>query len=248
MKTIQIALADKRTYRGDGETSAKRVNVTLAHGNICRLIEIENPFTELEEQNLRWYLEDYPALEPFEIGRAKRTAKSLAVYGQHLSKALVSSGLIPHKGRISLDIELDSSDHSSNSLLHRLHWEILADTSKWPVDYQLESVAVNRVMKGPRILDLDGAGGRPTKLNILLVVCRPGGRNDINHQLVSKSATRLISRLTEQSADRASITILRPPTWAAYKKHLKEAGHGYYQLVHFDMHGGVTPGGPDGAR
>jgi hypothetical protein len=76
-------------------------------------------------------------------------------------------------------------------------------------------------------------------INLLIVTARPSGRRDVGY--------RTISRPLVEALDSANIPvrveILRPGTYKALENHLREstARHkeGYYQLIHFDVHGAV---------
>ena len=73
-------------------------------------------------------------------------------------------------------------------------------------------------------------------IRILLVICRPGGREDVPFRSV---ASRLLKGLGEAARERLQLDVLRPPTFAQLGRVLREAkadGKPYH-VVHFDGHG-----------
>ena len=75
------------------------------------------------------------------------------------------------------------------------------------------------------------------KVRILLVICRPGGKDDVPFRSVSGT---LIKGLTDAARERFELDVLRPPTFEQLSKTLRNAkAQGKpYHIVHFDGHGG----------
>jgi tetratricopeptide (TPR) repeat protein len=75
-----------------------------------------------------------------------------------------------------------------------------------------------------------------SKIRILLVICRPGGSNDVPFRSV---AIKLIKALTNSASEVFQLDVLRPPTFARLDyvlRQAKAAGQPYH-IVHFDGHG-----------
>jgi tetratricopeptide (TPR) repeat protein len=77
-------------------------------------------------------------------------------------------------------------------------------------------------------------------LNVLLIVARPNGRNDVAYRTISRPLVEMV----RNSADlHVHFDILRPATFQTLIQHLEEVkkkkGTGFYQIVHFDVHGAV---------
>jgi tetratricopeptide (TPR) repeat protein len=72
-------------------------------------------------------------------------------------------------------------------------------------------------------------------LRVLLVICRPGGRDDVPFRSVASHLVRLSSGARQAF----QLDVLRPPTFAALARALEEAKDAGqpYQVVHFDGHG-----------
>ncbi|MEU4447435.1 tetratricopeptide repeat protein [Actinosynnema sp. NPDC050801] len=77
-------------------------------------------------------------------------------------------------------------------------------------------------------------------LNILVVTARPDGPRDVGYRTVSRPLLEAVRR-SELSV---TVDLVRPGTWTALREHLRAAseehGSGWYQLVHFDVHGTFT--------
>jgi hypothetical protein len=74
------------------------------------------------------------------------------------------------------------------------------------------------------------------KVRILLVICRPGGGDDVPFRSV---ASRIVKGLSDADREVFQVDVLRPPTYEQLDKELKlarEKGEPYH-IVHFDGHG-----------
>ena len=209
-----------------------------------RTITVSNPFSKHGERDYRWYLEDYAAKQPFAASRAAKVEKSLEKYGKALSDSLLGSGILPLHGRIKLWIDCspiggeDEASSRASSPLQNLHWELLEDISRWSnANYNAINVCRTLSISLPKV----SSGTASTRVNILLVTCRPKGRDDIDGQLISRCILDAVQASNASlKTNRVRLEILRPPTWLAFKEHLLydfEPGH--YQIIHFDMHGEI---------
>jgi hypothetical protein len=78
----------------------------------------------------------------------------------------------------------------------------------------------------------------PNKLRILLVICRPAGIADVPYRAV---ASDIVAGLMEAEPSAFEITVLRPATFIALQKVLRNAAErgSPFNIVHFDGHGAV---------
>jgi hypothetical protein len=232
----------------DPKSKSQQWAVAVEASSGCARITIRDPFEqspelgEDPEGSLKWLLETY-ASEPFEATRADLATASLSNYGRDLAAQIVKTGLLTKNGSIRLEIVSEDSGrgidpNSSETTLQRLHWEVLEDTQLWPSEFSLNSVSVIRSVL--RSGEQGGIGTEPftgKKFNILLVVSRPGKQKDVDYQLVSRSLVAVVDHVSKTRSDtKVSLTILRPPTWAAFQKELQNQN---YHLVHFDMKGRI---------
>jgi tetratricopeptide (TPR) repeat protein len=70
------------------------------------------------------------------------------------------------------------------------------------------------------------------KINILLIISRPSGEEDVPFQ----SVARLLMEIFRPYRDRIQIDVLRPPTYEQLQKVLVEKPN-FYHILHFDGHG-----------
>ena len=86
---------------------------------------------------------------------------------------------------------------------------------------------------------------RPT-LNILVVVARPDGPGDVGYRTISRP---LLDALRTAGLP-VTVDLVRPGTWQALRDHLRAAterhGSGWYQVIHFDLHGAFSDYAPAG--
>jgi len=187
-------------------------------------------------EELQWYLEkflDYP-FSP-ETDHADRVQKALVDWGHESFKTLFEDSSARHM--------LDEAIHGGYS---RLHLQISSDDPRvlaWPwealrdpqvgvlahacqMERRLKTVSAPQPL--PRSLPTD-------RLNILMVVARPGGRHDVRF----RSIARPLIELVEKERLPAHVEILRPPTFDQLLAHLRER-HGFYHILHFDGHGSYS--------
>jgi len=184
-------------------------------------------------RELPWYLEDF--LEyPYHprTDRAQHILDALDEWGQQAFGKLFSGG----KGAIwyhdatrdgvgKLRLQVMSDDPG----VLQWPWEALKDpeATYLSLDFQIER-RMNKVRDPvplPEELPKD-------RINILLVTARPFER-DAHYRSVSRPLVELI----EREKIPAQVHVLRPPTFANLREHLKERP-GFYHIIHFDGHGG----------
>jgi hypothetical protein len=74
-----------------------------------------------------------------------------------------------------------------------------------------------------------------------MISSRPGGSEDLRYTLLSRPLLELTERLRRDHRTPVKLVVVRPGCWKALENHLEETtaknGPGYYDLVHFDVHG-----------
>jgi tetratricopeptide (TPR) repeat protein len=186
---------------------------------------------------IRWYLEEYaefpsdpaPAL-------AVRAEAMLADLGRRLFQAVFGAGTAAGiwgqasrdgLDRVRVEVDTDPAD------VPGLPWELLREpgSDRALVLTAGQFVRIHHETATPVPLPDPAADG----LRVLLVICRPGGRDDVPFRSVA-------SRLVRGGADQLSwlrLDVLRPATFARLGDVLREAqdvGRPYH-VVHFDGHG-----------
>ncbi len=214
------------------------------------------PIGPIEEQELRWYLEQY-AVWPSEYfrERARKVEESLLEWGELLYRAALpvehTHNVLNGWARIDGQAERRFSVHVDASLeagadeadvtiareaatdLLRLPWELLHDGNSY-LFQGAKPTRVRRRLPNTEPLDVPVLA---TPIRILLVTARP--ENDactyIDHRV---SALPLVEAM-ESLGGLVQIRVLRPPTLPALRKELDRARREKepYHVVHFDGHG-----------
>ena len=205
-----------------------------------------------DREDVRWYLEDYlqyPVAPAPQI--AARVEARLAELGCDLFRQVFEANrdTIGLWGSVSdrlpdTRVEVDAGIEGGSAV----PWELLRDPVTDGV-LALRAGAFVRTHPGTAVpVRVPGQG--PGGLRVLLVICRPGGGDDVPFRSV---ASHLV-RLSREAREAFRLDVLRPPTFAELARALeaaKNAGEPY-QVVHFDGHGtwldeetaaGGAPGG-----
>lgn len=217
-----IRLTLKRTGRADLEAEA-RIHFSL---------------TEQEQEDLRWYLEDYlQRAETVEAVTVQQIETTMKLRGEELYKRVLVTNahtqalwFSVRNNLADLRIEIASGVAQAASI----PWELMRDPEiDSPISLRVKSFV--RVQSNPNIDFVDVPPEEDGRIRLLYVVCRPCGSDDVELRAV---ANRLLQDL---GADRSRFRIkaLRPPTFEQLQKELgdaKEEGRPYH-IVHFDGHG-----------
>ncbi|MGA2150016.1 MAG: CHAT domain-containing protein, partial [Bryobacteraceae bacterium] len=187
---------------------------------------------------LQWYLErflEYPF--PPETEHAGRILEALKSWGEGTFEALfgnLSGG--------SLFLAATAADYS------RLTLQIASNDAgvlSWPWEALRDprlGTALAQACRIERRLSeiLDAPAVSPNlpkeRVNILLVVARPYGDRDVRYRSIARSLVELIQKHSLP----AHVDLLRPPTFAQVREHLKQHPN-YYHILHFDGHGAYAP-------
>lgn len=220
--------------RGVGENGSHVVRVSFLGEGTEFDVTVTDPASDDDEELLAWYFEQHLRF-PFLDGDRRRAAvEVLGGYGRRLFAQVFggSAGfgyqLMRRRGFAGCRIEVVGS-----AGLHRLHWEAMSDPEldtplalRIPITRRVESQSARFEMAGPW----------PT-LNILVVTARPGGIGDVGYRTISRPLVDAV----RQADLPVRIDFVRPGTWAGLRAHLETTraahGLGWYQLVHFDVHG-----------
>ncbi|MCP4580757.1 MAG: tetratricopeptide repeat protein [candidate division Zixibacteria bacterium] len=184
-------------------------------------------------QEMQWYLEeflDYP-FHP-RTDRADAAKKALETWGRQAFDNLFGDrkggrffDKATEKGYEKLHLQIISDDPQ----ILQWPWEALNDPE---AAYLSVTSQVERRLNNVRDpLELPEELPRD-KINILLVTARPKKR-DVGFRSISRPLVELI----DKNNIPAHVHVLRPPTFANLRDHLKQRKH-FYHIIHFDGHGG----------
>jgi len=218
-----------------------RLQVELDEDGLIQAADVNMAF-ELNQQDareLRWYLEDY--LE-YPLDPAPRIAGRIEGRMADLGRDLFAAVFANSETRDLWAVVRDRLSETRVEVITdvanatAVPWELLRDPkTDSPVALRARSF-VRGYRRGaqrpqlPRVTD--------GEIRILLVICRPGGRDDVPFRSVASQLIRLYP--TAPHAFR--LKVLRPATFEALGRELRRAaGRGEpYHVVHFDGHGTWT--------
>lgn len=123
--------------------------------------------------------------------------------------------------------------------INELHWETLEAELTSNEEGQVTVIRVVPTKTFPK--DRFAHLKTPGPFRILLIVAR-SDLSETNHRVATNSLIRCAECL---GSDVLQVDVVRPGTFAAFKKHLARAAKRglYYNLIHFDMHGSVKERG-----
>ena len=218
--------------------NGRRVLVAWLDGPLPReaLIEFTDEPNAGDGERIRWYLEDYaeyPADPAPAIARAaeQRLARTGVELFNRLFSGTGAAGIWERASdqldRVRVEVDIDPGAGPG------LPWELLRDPAR-DAAVALDAGAFVRIHQR-------AAGRRPLpepagdQLRVLLVICRPGGRDDVPFRSV---AGRLVRGGAAQMQG-LDLDVLRPATFARLSQvlHAAHAAGRPYHVVHFDGHG-----------
>jgi len=193
--------------------------------------------TSADRADLRWYLEDYlqypmdPAPE-----LAARVEARMAELGKTLFQLVFevdaeAREMLPDLRKKLDDTRVEVVTDVAGATA--LPWELLRDTR---TDALMALRAKSFVRGYSKPVQKAYLPKMQEKIRILLVICLPGGREDVPFRSVAR---RLLKGLVEEAREAFELDVLRPPTFEQLSKVLRDAkakGQPYH-IVHFDGHG-----------
>jgi hypothetical protein len=233
---LRLTQADK----GDDRYS---INVSFEGPDIPRhtaTAEFGFLFTAQDREELRWYLEDY-------LQHAADPASKIAA---RIEGRISEIGVALFKEIFHNNDDIRDLWAEVRQLLSKTRVEIISDvqgatTIPWELlrDPKTNVPLALRAQEFVRATHNSAQHSQLPRtdsgtIRILLVICRPGGSNDVPFRSV---ASRLIKGLgaTTIGKDAYRLDLLRPPTFEQLGKVLRDANEKGrpYHAVHFDGHG-----------
>ena len=247
------------TQHAESQPDHYRIQVELTGDGLPRqtaTAPLTFAFSAQDQENLRWYLEDFLQY-PFDPAPkiAARVEKRLAEIGVELFRAVFHADDDARDLWATLRTRLNDTRVEIVAEVQEataIPWELIRDP-KTDTPLALRARAFVRAQpqaaQRPRLPSPlpPGEGPGVRAIRILLVICRPGGRDDVPFRSV---ASRIIKGLGADARKAFDLDVLRPPTFERLAEALRAAkarGEPYH-VVHFDGHGVYTeikqkPGG-----
>ena len=183
--------------------------------------------------DLSWYLEKFLDL-PYggNLDVAERVKDAIRDWGIDIFNQLFGAGRARdwyHDARRAGMEQLQLKIASDDPRVLAWPWEALRDPEGTTLAHTCRIERQLNQLHDPLPLPDQLARNR---INILLVIARPYGENDVGYHALSRP-------LVEQVRDEPGmfIDVLRPPTFAQLRETL-QAKRGFYHIIHFDGHGG----------
>ena len=196
-------------------------------------ITITDPFQPHQERDLEWYFEGWLQFPFTDTTIAERAAHSVKTYGEALFDQIFAdrraySAYTPLRDQLSqVQIEIVGQSPAFQAL----HWEALRDPDL-PRPLAVDCVIVRKPLKQAAV----PIQPQPSPvLNLLVVTARPDEERDVGYRTISRPLIEAI----ETAQLRVNVELLRPGTFEALTQRLEAKGPGYYQIIHFDAHGGL---------
>ncbi len=232
MKELSIAYLPSE----NGNPPHVRVSRTDQPGMQPKTADVDFDFiiTDNERRDIQWYLEESLMCPWGEFrNRAERIEKEMQEIGARLFNAIFESGAAA-KVYSPVSDELGNTKiviHASDPTGIAIPWELIRDPE---LDYGgLAHLAHSFVRSQPNLKNPTVNLPQSDTLNILMVICRPGGPDgDVGFQ----SVARPLLEIFRDHRDRINLDVLRPPTFEKLSRVLDEKPN-YYHVLHFDGHG-----------
>ncbi len=186
------------------------------------------------QQDLRWYLENFLELPTGAYPDvAERVQDCLRDWGKSCFEALFQKQAYlwfqetRKEGLENLHLKISSDDPG----VLAWPWEALHDPEGGTLAHHCRiERQINKNLNDPLPLPDNLPKDR---INILLVIARPGGDSDVGFHALA----RPLVELTRDRQLPVHIDVLRPPTFDQLRQQLHDKP-GFYHIVHFDGHGG----------
>ncbi|KAI0545824.1 hypothetical protein F4679DRAFT_449747 [Xylaria curta] len=263
-RTIDIHEIEPTTTSNDER--ACFVRVVVDGSCIHESLQIQDPFEEEDKKQYDWYLEKYPVPLPkprttdevwsregkeHDITlRANKVRKKLEQYGKQLHKSLMIEALsFINTKHLHINI-WEAKKPSQRFRIQQILWENLEQPHLWRstsiVSSQLH-VTVRRIVLAPTSTGLPWESrvvARESPLRVLLIIARSLKKTEENKYVDVKPHIAQIHLLSVQedlvplwSSHQVELHIARPGSYNALEIRLTEEKKGYFDLVHFDLHG-----------
>jgi len=236
--STQTTLHIRQTAAGKGKHAIRLTLRRAGQPDLEGEAAIRFALTEEEQDDLRWYMEDYlQGTDPAHAVEVEQVEACMRARGEELyNKVLAANGgtqaiwFAVREQLADLRIEIAAGIADAAAI----PWELMADPqSKSPIALRVQSFV--RVQSNANIGFVPVPEVKGDAIRILMAICRPGRERDI---ALRTDANRILQEL---GADRSrfEIKVLRPPTFEKLQSELNDAkkeGRPYH-IVHFDGHG-----------
>jgi len=198
-------------------------------------INITDPFTPQEEQQLEWYFEEWLTYPMLNGKKAEAAKMSVASYGESLFNQVFQADINAYalyrqlRGNLK-QVKIEIVGNSPE--FHALHWEAMRDKDL-PRPLGVDCVMVRKRLDKAASVAANMA--ESPVINLLVVIARPDEEHDVGYRTIARPLIEVI----QNSHLPVNIDLLRPGTYESLERHLEAKGAGYYHIIHFDCHGAL---------
>jgi tetratricopeptide (TPR) repeat protein len=197
-------------------------------------VKVSMPSDAEAESLLAWYFEEHLRYPFLDEDLDQKAVHLVADYGRRLFEQVFAG----EAGSGYRRMRDNGFEHCvlrirGSAAFHELRWETLRDPDS-DLALALRIPMARQDIRVP--LRYPPPDPAPT-LNILVVTARPFGSGDIGYRTISRPLMDAVGRARLP----VTVDLVRPGTWEEFRAALRSAsrdrGQGWYQVVHFDVHG-----------
>ena len=255
LKPLLVAAVDERSNASfeSMKAGSDSVFVSVESGSVHKHCPASEDLLKTvsgeSSKDFQWYFEQYIIKEPFAHARARTIARKIRDQGRELLESFLKPVICPNaKEPEHFVIEVRDwrpSEASGNSYMHGFFWEILEDTGLWRDVFHLEPLQVTVIRVHENQYSTPAIGDSVHTLlpssteatHVLAITARPSNTKDVPHRLITRSISAAIDTIRNGSNSQATLHIVRPGTFEALKRHIKQHPYGHFSVVHLDLHG-----------
>ena len=255
LQPVSVAAVDKSPDASFGSVEAgpDSVVVSVESGSVhkhCPASEdLLKTVTSESLEDFQWYFEQYINKEPFAHARARTIAQKIREQGRKLLESFLQPVICPNaKAPEHFVIEVrdwGAGKATGHSLIHTFFWEVLEDISLWGDIFHLEprQVTIVRVHENQNSAPTTGGSihtsqpSSPEATRVLAITARPSHTKDVPHRLITRSISAVIDTIRKDSNSQVALYIVRPGTFEALERHIRQHPYGHFDIVHLDLHG-----------
>jgi len=246
--------------RLDTERPQYCVNIFVDGSDIPKVRKFFDPISFREYEDCSKYLDCVLEDGTYTDENAELMSQKVTQYGSDLFNGLGLGPISDDLKGAEVAIEIVESGPINGFVnnIHRIRWEQLENENLWVEGSQpdqLKTVSVRRIVppvrkkveKHKEIRRTIGSREKESgRINILLIIARrlkkenDGKYYEIDPAITISHILQMKRRLEKEKAPhQIALEVVRPGTFAALKFHLETKPVGYFDIVHFDLHGAV---------
>lgn len=94
---VVVRISQVNSSNEDQSTVENFWKAAVSTGDKNKAVDVVNPFSNEQEKDVHWYMEDY-VNNPYDVSKAAKVSTAIKEYAAQLASTVASTGLIPRKG------------------------------------------------------------------------------------------------------------------------------------------------------